>query len=123
MTHTERAPLLAMKTPLRNRRKRPVELRLEPWGERYTMPAGATFQIVARGPEGDSLEIEWGQDAVTVYGWPGSVVSVLRKGIDVGAGEGEARSPRETAPFLPPGMRVKEWLSEMQALSGAALPG
>ena len=91
MTHAERAPLSAIKTPLRNRRKRPVELRLEPWGETYVMPAGVTFQIVARGPEGDALEIEWGQDRVTVYGWPGSVVSVLRKGVDVAESEVGAR--------------------------------
>jgi hypothetical protein len=44
---------------------------------------------------------------VTVYGWPGSVVSVLRRGAPVG------RDERKTAPFLPDGMRMSEWLSAM----------
>jgi hypothetical protein len=113
MSAFERAPLSVVKTPVRNRRKSPVRLRLEPWGEEYTLPAGKTVQVLARGPEGDTLDIEWGSDAVTVYGWPGSVVAVLRNGIDIGAAPGETRFERLTAPFLPEGMRVREWIAEM----------
>lgn len=116
----DRPPLSITKTSLRNRRKGPVTLRLEPWGEAYSFPAGATFQVVARGPEGDSLEIAWGPDGVTVYGWPGSIVSVLRKGVDVGAPPGQTTRQRLTAPYLPEGMRVSEWLAAMSDLARSA---
>lgn len=111
MIETERAPLSTVKTALRNRRKSSVRLRLEPWGEEYTLGPGQTVQVLARGPEGDTLDIEWGSDVVTVYGWPGSVVSVRRRGVDVAPLE--ARRERQTAPFLPEGMRVRDWLAEM----------
>jgi hypothetical protein len=113
MSEKDRAPLSTVKVPLRNRRKAPVRLRLEPWGEEYTMAPGATVQVVARGPEGDSIEIAWGKGDVTVYGWPGSVVSVLRKGVDLGAAPGEQRRERRTAPYLPEGMRMNEWIAAM----------
>jgi len=32
---------------------------LEPWGEQYRLAPEETFEIVARGPEGDSLEVEF----------------------------------------------------------------
>lgn len=38
------------------------------------MPGGATFDIVAQGPDGDALEIEFDETDITVYGWSGSVV-------------------------------------------------
>jgi hypothetical protein len=112
-SESERAPLCVVKTPVRNRRKSAVMLRIEPWGEAYELPPGATVQVLARGPEGDTIDIEWRSDAVTVYGWPGSTVSVLRKGVDVGAPPGETKRERLTAPYLPEGMRVREWLAAM----------
>jgi hypothetical protein len=93
-----------------------VTLRLEPWGEEYTVPPGATVQVVARGPAGDALDIQWADDRVTVYGWPGSIVAVRRKGVDVSAGSSDARDGRDerrTAPFLPEGMRMSEWMAAM----------
>ena len=113
----ERAPLSVVKTPLRNRRKAPVRLRIEPWGEEYTLPAGKTVQVLARGPAGDTIDIEWCADQVTVYAWPGSVVSVLRNGVDMGAAPGQKRRERLTAPFLPDGMRLREWMAEMDAIA------
>src|SRR5687767_4142066 len=113
----ERPPLAMVKTPLRNRRKKALTLRIEPWGEEYTVEPGATVQILARGPEGDELDIQWAGDRVTVYGWPGSIVSVLRKGKDASAGAG-ARE-RTTAPFLPEGMRMSEWMAAMSEMAAA----
>jgi hypothetical protein len=40
------------------------------------MPSGAMFNIEAQGPEGDTLEIDYSENLVTVYGWPGSTVSI-----------------------------------------------
>ena len=58
---------------------------LEPWGEQYRLAPDETFEIVARGPEGDSLEVEFADDQIIVYGWPGSVVTLFHKGTELGA--------------------------------------
>jgi hypothetical protein len=58
---------------------------LEPWGEQYRLAPDETFEIVARGPERDSLEVEFADDQIIVYGWPGSVVTLFHKGTELGA--------------------------------------
>ena len=58
---------------------------LEPWGEQYKLAPEETFEIIARGPEGDSLEVEFADDQIIVYGWPGSVVTLFHKGTELGA--------------------------------------
>jgi hypothetical protein len=65
---------------LKNSRKDTVELRLEPWGESCELGAGASVEVRASGPAGDSLEIDSGDDAITVYGWAGSTVSIFLDG-------------------------------------------
>jgi len=69
-----------------NRQPREISFCLEPWGEVYPMPAGAVFVVVARGPDGDTLEIEAEEDRLTVYGWPGSVVQVFEDESEMGPG-------------------------------------
>lgn len=63
-----------------NAREIELTLDVEPWGEQYPMAPGATFEVVARGPAGDCLEVEYGEDHITLYGWPGSTVSVSKAG-------------------------------------------
>lgn len=53
-----------------------LTLRLEPWGDQHTMVAGATITVEAQGPSGDTLEVEYGEDDITLYGWTGSTVSL-----------------------------------------------
>ena len=77
----------------------PIALHLEPWGEQYTMPPEATFLVVARGPEGDALEVECAADHIVVYGWPGSVVTLFHAGKEVGACAAE-RAPVPLTPHL-----------------------
>ena len=72
---------------------------LEPWGEQYTLAPEATFEIVARGPEGDSLEVEFADEHVILYGWPGSVVTLFHEGTELGAGASE-RTPLPVTPHL-----------------------
>ena len=72
---------------------------LEPWGEQYTIAPQATFEIVARGPEGDSLEVEFTDDHIILYGWPGSVVSLFHEGTEIGSGSAE-RTPIPVTPHL-----------------------
>ncbi len=67
-----------------------VRFLLEPWGEEYLMAPGATFEIVARGPEGGTLEVESASERVTVWGWASSTVTLLHDGKVLGPG---ARTP------------------------------
>lgn len=66
-----------------NRRETELTFYLEPWGEQFIMAPGATFHVVAKGPDGDSLEVEYGDNYVSLYGWIGSVVSVFKDGIEL----------------------------------------
>src|SRR5437762_1927038 len=83
--HDPRPPLSVVKLPLRNRLDHAVELRIEPWGERYRLSPGACLEVIGRGPEGDTVEIQWEGDVVTVFAWPGATVAVLSNGVDIGA--------------------------------------
>jgi hypothetical protein len=58
-----------------NSRSVALTFSLEPWGEQYKLASEETFEVVARGPEGDPLEVELADDQISVYGWPGSVVT------------------------------------------------
>jgi hypothetical protein len=91
---------------VRNARAAEVVFHLEPWGEEYPMPPGAAFQIVARGPAGQSLELEVGEERLIVYGWPGSVVSLFDERGELGGGSGE----RPPVPPTPPSMSVSTFM-------------
>jgi len=62
---------------------RSMRIRLEPWADEFECPAGAKLEVVARGPSGDTLEFEADGDSITIYGWAGSIVDVLRDGTSV----------------------------------------
>jgi hypothetical protein len=82
-----------------NSRSVALTFSLEPWGEQYKLAPNETFEVVARGPEGDSLEVEFADDQIILYGWPGSVVTLFHKGRELGAGD----SKRTPIPATPPG--------------------
>lgn len=65
------------------------KLVLEPWAEEYVLAPSDEVDVVAEGPEGDSLEIEFADDSVTVYGWPRSVVSLFHDGVELKPTSGE----------------------------------
>jgi hypothetical protein len=105
-----RPPFRTETVPIRNRRRRATTLRLEPWGHAYRLGPGETVHVHARGPDGDALEIERTDDAIVVYAWPGSIVAVHRRGREIGSPSGDERL---TAPWLPRGMRTREWIVAM----------
>jgi hypothetical protein len=72
-----------------NSRSRAVTFSLEPWGEQYTLAPAETFDVVARGPEGDALEVEFADDQIILYGWPGSVITLFHKGTELRVGGAE----------------------------------
>jgi hypothetical protein len=57
---------------VRNARDTAVRFILEPQGAEFTMPPGAVFELRAEGPEGEELEIDFGPDQITAWGWSGS---------------------------------------------------
>jgi len=59
-------------------------LRLEPWGDLYSMPPASVFEVKARGPAGDLLELEYGDADFIVYGWTDSVVSIFQDNVELG---------------------------------------
>jgi len=94
---------ITVATRLVNSREVPLTFYLEPWGEAYDMPPAAIFEVVARGPAGDGLEVAIAEEHITVWGWPGSVLRVFSNGTELGAGKWE-RSP--VPPMPPVGSRV-----------------
>ena len=51
------------------------ELWIEPWGDRIVFQAKQKLRVVAEGPAGN-LGIDFTDETVTVYGWPGSTLSI-----------------------------------------------
>lgn len=63
-----------------NDSSRVLAVRLEPWAEELELAPDSKFEVEAVGPEDGFLELVWGDDEVTIYGWTGSTVSVLCEG-------------------------------------------
>jgi hypothetical protein len=81
-----------MTARLVNARDVPIKFYLEPWGEAYDMPPAAVFVVVARGPQADTLDILLGDDEMTVWAGPGTVVTLWHDGAELGVGHG-SRAP------------------------------
>lgn len=69
---------------LQNTRSTSLQFWLEPWGEEFSIPAGATYEVEFCGPDDDCAMIRIGNDNIIVYGWSGSTVSVFYEGNRVG---------------------------------------
>jgi hypothetical protein len=56
-----------------------VILYLEPWGEELLISPNATYDVTARGPQGDCLHVDFAPGQITVYGWIGHLCLSRRK--------------------------------------------
>ena len=66
--------------PIRNTGRKPLTVRLEPWGVSHVVAPGEQVRVVARGPGGmGQLEVVRGADEIVVYGWSESQVAVVRE--------------------------------------------
>lgn len=92
-----------------NSRSTDTVVRLEPWADEHIIPQGVTYEVVARGPQGGTLEVEFGDDAVTIWCWEGSVVSLLHEGARVDVRSEE----REPVPPVPPKTSVRGFLRSL----------
>lgn len=57
-----------------------IDLRIEPLGDRLSMPRGDTFEIMAANDSEHEVEIEFRQDAVVVHGWVKRIHSISTSG-------------------------------------------
>jgi hypothetical protein len=82
---------------VKNRSQSTVEFVLEPWGEVYKMAPNDMFVVAGKGPEEDSFEVVFENDAISVWGWPGSVLWLYHNDKELG----ERTEPRTPVPPIP----------------------
>ena len=58
------------------------------------MPAGAAFEVIGHGPLTDTLEISLDDDAIVVWGWTGSVLSLFHGATELGDARRRPAVPR-----------------------------
>lgn len=82
---------LRFTTRITNSHTAPVRLCIEPWGDTYTLAAGASIDIRAEGPGQDEstqspdaglIEVEYSPDQITVWGWSGSKLEVVDEALE-----------------------------------------
>ncbi len=64
-------------TEFTNARAIPCVFVLEPYGEIYELPPASTLKIAVQGPRDGTLHVEYADDAITCYIWPGSTATSL----------------------------------------------
>jgi hypothetical protein len=60
-----------------------IDFVIEPEGDIVKMPPGVTYRVVAEGPATGDLQTKVKSDHVTVYGWPGSSLTVTCDGEEI----------------------------------------
>lgn len=71
---------------LMNKREHDLSLIVEPWGEIYSMPAGATFEVrfeIAGEGTVDLPVIVWTEDSVALYAVVGGEIELFHEGQNV----------------------------------------
>jgi hypothetical protein len=84
---------ITQKLSYTNRTPGRLLLILEPWAEEYWIDPGQQVNIEVRnGTPGHYLELEHTSEGLTVYGWEGTVVSILRDGKELAPNPAGIRS-------------------------------
>jgi len=60
-----------------------VSFVLEPWGDVYDMEPADEYVVIFTGPVPAEPEVDLMDDSITVYGWTGSMVRVIKDGKEV----------------------------------------
>lgn len=67
-----------------NSSKSTVRLIIEPWSEHYLVKSGEEVEIIGQGGEANSkLEMEHFENELVMHAWIGSVVRILKNGMEV----------------------------------------
>ena len=72
---------------IRNGGSADIELHLEPWGDQFVLEPGASVDVIARGPGDGHLELESRDGRVVIYGWVGSVATVVQGSQEITSGQ------------------------------------
>ena len=70
--------LLETRIRVINSKEHDVTFVLEPWGDVYEMAPRDEFVVVFHGPTPAEPEVDLTEDSITVYGWTGSMVRLLK---------------------------------------------
>ena len=62
---------------LHNRHTTAIHLWIEPWGDRIAMLPDTSLHVIGTGPAGHVLEVEFRDGGYAIYGWSGSVITLL----------------------------------------------
>lgn len=73
-TETEK---IELKVKVANRFNRDITLCLEPWADEYLLSKDEHLTVLVQGPKNGSLEIEYGENRITIYTWSGSTCEIL----------------------------------------------
>ncbi len=69
-----------------------ITFELEPWGEVYTMEPDAVFKVVAHGRQRGALEVQVGDEKLSIWAWSKCVVELFDGDAELGAEHGH-RTP------------------------------
>ena len=58
-----------------------LQIVIEPWGRIYALPAGSSFQVIARSAQGGELEVKSDPPWITVWMWAGATFTLFQDGI------------------------------------------
>lgn len=61
------------------------KLYLEPWAEEFKIGAGKTFEFLAKADYEGDFEVEFDKDAIIVWAWESSTVTVFCEGEKIGS--------------------------------------
>lgn len=52
-----------------------ITVHIEPWGVQNTLSRGEAYEFYIEGPNNETLELEYSDDGIKLYGWPGATTS------------------------------------------------
>jgi len=91
---------------IENPRPDPLAVWFEPWATGLFVPPQHRFKLVASGEREGSLEIDYQQSKVVVYGWPTSTLAVF-------IGEAKVHSFSVPVPEIPANMTMKSFVQSL----------
>lgn len=60
---------------IRNTTAKRMVVHIEPWAVQNVIESGESYEFDMLGPNDETLEIEYGDSEIKVYGWPDSTTS------------------------------------------------